>query len=101
MEITREALKNGTFRFRVDGEIHTKGSKKCFTHASVYERVALSEYDIESGRKVGDKIVFLHQRLDLAVTGAPDANRIAAHGAWKRIGGAFEIIGGAVEMEAS
>lgn len=84
--ITRQDNGNGTFRYEVDGQVHTKASKKVFTHASLYRHVKLSDWDKKCGRKVGDVIVFLHSRQDLAMKGHKEGNGIAAQGDWKRDG---------------
>lgn len=84
--ITRTALPNGKYRYDIDGEVHTKGATRRYEWASVYEHRVLSSWDRTCGREVGDLIVFLHARHDLAVKGNPNANRIAASGAWSRVG---------------
>lgn len=55
--------KNGTYRYTVDGVVHTKGSRRVYTHASVYVHDS------------GDFRVWLHSRADLAAKGNPDANK--------------------------
>lgn len=91
MEITRTALGNGKHRYEVDGEIHTKASSKIYPWASVYKYRQLDEWDIQCGRKVGDTIVFLHSREDLAVKGNQQANGLASDGQWIRVPGIFEV----------
>jgi hypothetical protein len=89
--ITRTALPNGKNRYEVDGEVHTKASGRVYTAASVYRRNEVSEWEASVGRAVGDLIVFLHAREDLAAKGSPDGNRIAATGTWSRVPGVVTI----------
>lgn len=115
MQITREQLPSGKYRYKVDGEVHTAKSGRLYTHASAYKvlRVASKteketivvqrtgrdrerfgeSYSYEQPIMVdapADKapVVFLHSRADLAAKGAPDANRISY---WQRIPGVVEI----------
>lgn len=85
-QVTRITLPNGKNRYMVNGSVHTKQSSRVFTHASVYEFVRLSEYDKSRGRKVGDRFVFFHARLDSAVKGNPVANNMSKSGDWARRG---------------
>jgi hypothetical protein len=73
--ITREELPNGKFRYTHNGTVHTAASKKVYTHASVYRRLRVSEWDKQHGLEVGDCVAFLHTRADIAAKGSPDANR--------------------------
>ena len=63
--VTREALKNGKFRFRVNGEVHTKASTRAYEWASLYQTPE------------GKVVAWLHARQDLAVKGNSDANKIS------------------------
>lgn len=83
--ITRQELPNGKYRYEVDGKVHTAKSNRLYTHASVYQHEILDAWDIECGRKVGDRIVYLHAREDLALEGHRLANKIAARGVWSRV----------------
>lgn len=78
-QITRTQNKNGTYRFVVDGTVHTKGSTKAYTHASVY-------LDQDARR-----IVLLHTRHDLAVKGSADWNRFNREGIGSRVPGVVTI----------
>jgi hypothetical protein len=89
--VTREQLPSGKFRYSVDGEVHTAKSGREYTHASVYRYETLTSWDRECGRNVGDLIVFLHGRADLAFKGSSDANRIAQSGHWSRVPGVVTI----------
>lgn len=91
MQITRTALPNGKFRYEVDGEVHTKAANKQYNFASVYRHEVLSDWDRECGRQVGDLIVFLHTRYDLAAKGHAQANKIVQNGDWSRVGRVVEI----------
>lgn len=83
--ITHEQLQNGKHRYYVDGEVHTKGATRLYTHASVYDTTA--------DPTIGDRVIFLHARADLAAKGSPDANRICdTEYAWRRIPGIVEIM---------
>lgn len=76
------------YRYEADGKVVTASSGRVYTHASVYERIALTDWDVKRGRSIGDTIVFLHQRADLAAKGSSDANRIPG---MRRIPGVVEI----------
>jgi hypothetical protein len=73
-----------------DGEVITARSTRLYTHASVYRRHTKATYD--RGEE-GALIIFLHSRVDLAVKGASDAERICKTGAWERIPGVVTIKG--------
>lgn len=77
--ITRTQNTNGTYRYVVDGAVHTKASKKAYTHASQYLTPA------------GKTITFLHTREDLAVKGSNDYNRAVRDGHGSRIPGVVII----------
>jgi len=62
--VTREALKNGKFRFRVNGEVTLKGSTRGYDWASLYQTPE------------GKVVAWFHARQDLAVKGNSDANKI-------------------------
>lgn len=63
--VTREALTNGKFRFRVNGEVHTKASNRAYEWASLYRTPE------------GKVVAWLHARQDLAVKGNYQANGIS------------------------
>lgn len=77
--ITREQLPGGKYRYRQDGQVHTSKSTRLYTHASAY-RTSVASANRRAGvtRKlaVGDAVVFLHTRADIAAKGSVDANRI-------------------------
>jgi hypothetical protein len=115
MQITREQLPSGKYRYTVDGEVHTAKSNRFYTHASTY-RVLKVNHPTERETRIGTRtgrdaeqfgstyeyqvpvkidapadmapVVYLHSRLDLAVQGAKDANRIPDY---QRIPGVVEI----------
>jgi hypothetical protein len=84
--VTHQLNTNGTHRYQVNGQDHTKSSKRVYTHASIYAHRVLSDWDVECGRQVGDLIVFLHGREDLARKGHNDGNAIVTAGQWSRVG---------------
>ncbi|MFI5623017.1 hypothetical protein ACIA03_06085 [Nocardioides sp. NPDC051685] len=62
--VTREALKNGKFRFRVNGEVTLKASVRGYDWASLYK---------DTDGKVH---AWFHARQDLAMKGNADANKV-------------------------
>lgn len=63
--VTREALKNGKFRFRVNGEVTLKASTRAYEWASLYKKPN------------GEVVAWFHARQDLAVKGNSEANGIS------------------------
>lgn len=63
--VTREALKNGKFRFRVNGEVTLKASTRSYEWASLYQTPE------------GKVVAWFHARQDLAVKGNSEANGIS------------------------
>lgn len=84
--------KGKAFRYtQGDGTVVTDRSTRLYTHASVYRRVRrAARYEPDTVEE-GALIIFLHGRMDIAVKGASDANRICKTGAWERIPGVVTI----------
>lgn len=70
----------------------TGTSGRTYEAASVYRRVRVGENEGDLDREVGDVLVFLHSRSDLAAKGSPDANLIVKAGDWERIPGVVEVV---------
>lgn len=89
--ITREQLPSGNYRYRQDEAVHTAKSRRLYTHASAYRMTAATTHrhaGVSADLAVGDVVVFLHSRADIATKGSSDGNRIPG---WVRIPGAIEI----------
>ena len=71
--VTRKLNNNGTFRYQVNGEDHTKGSRREYTHASAYVSPE------------GKLVVWLHGRLDLALKGSPTGKWYVETQGWRKL----------------
>ena len=64
--VTRVTLKNGKYRFAAGPKVLKQQTSHAYAFASVFTRTSLYPGEAELGRAVGDQIIYLHARRDLA-----------------------------------